>query len=205
VDVDRSRVAVGAVAPDRAKQLLAVEGVTGAGHQAGDQLVLAERELDRLAVDGHPPLVLVDRDRADPQAALDDTAVGSAQHGADPAAQLGEPEGLCHVVVCAGLEALDGVGLAVERGEHDDRHHVAPAAQQAGHVVPGGARAERHVEQHDVVGPAGGRVKRRLPVGHGGHAMPLSLERAGEHLAQRPVVVHQQDVERRRGLHRGRE
>ena len=46
-------------------------------------------------------------------------------------------ERLGDVVVGARLEALDGVGLAVERGEHDDRDDVAPGAQRAGDVVAG--------------------------------------------------------------------
>ena len=49
VDVDRARVAVGAVAPDRAQQLLAVEQAAGLDDQAREQLELAERQLHRLA------------------------------------------------------------------------------------------------------------------------------------------------------------
>ena len=77
-----------------------------------EQLELAERELDRLPSTATRRSVAVERDRADLQAALDDAALGAAQHGADAAAQLGEPERLGDVVVGARLEALDGVGLA---------------------------------------------------------------------------------------------
>ncbi len=43
-------------------------------------------------------------------------------------AELGEAERLGHVIVGAGLEAEYGVGLGVERGQHDDRDDVAPPA-----------------------------------------------------------------------------
>ena len=76
-------------------------------------------------------------------------------------------------------------------------------AQHARHVVAGRAGAERDVEQHDVVRPLGRRVERGLAVGDRGDAVALALERAREHLAQRVVVVDEQDVERRRGEHRG--
>jgi hypothetical protein len=67
--------------------------------------------------------------------------------------------------------------------------------------VAGGALAERDVEQDDVVGLVAGGLQRGVAVGHGGHAVALALERAGEHVAQRAVVVDQQDVQRRDGLH----
>ena len=201
MDVDRARVAVGGVAPDRAQQLLAVEGVAGPRHQLGQQLELAERDLHGLAVDGHAPQLTVQRDVADVEAALDDAAVGAPQHRPDPRAQLGEPERLGDVVVGAGLEPLDGVGLGVQRGQHDDRDHVAAVAQQPGHVVARRPLAQRDVEQHDVVGAVGGGAQRRVSVGHGGHVMALPLERAGEHVAQRLVVIDEQDVERRGGGH----
>ena len=72
------------------------------------------------------------------------------QHRADAAAQLGKPERLGDVIVAAGLEAEHGVGLGVERRQHDDRHDVAPGAQRPADLVPVGARAERDVEQDDV-------------------------------------------------------
>ena len=50
-------------------------------------------------------------------------------------------------------------------------------------------------------GPANGDEPAAGYCGDGGDAMALALERAGEHLAQRAVVVDQQDVQRRGGLH----
>src|ERR1700754_4711908 len=112
----RSRVAVRGVAPDGAQELLAVEGVAGPRHQATEQLELAEGEPDRVLLDGHAAQVAVQRDGADAQVALNHAALRATQHGADSRPQLRQAEGLRDVVIRAGFEALDGVGLAVERG-----------------------------------------------------------------------------------------
>ena len=92
---------------------------------------------------------------------------GAPQHRADAAAQLGQTERLGDVVVGARLEPQHRVGLGVERGEHDDRHHVAAAAQRAADLVAVGAGAERDVEQHDVEAVGAGAVDRGAAVGHG--------------------------------------
>ena len=66
---------------------------------------------------------------------------------------------------------------------------------------PAGPGPEGDVEQDDVEVALGRLRDRRLAVGHGRHAVALALERAREHLAQRLVVVDDEDVERRGGLH----
>ena len=66
---------------------------------------------------------------------------------------------------------------------------------------PVGPGAERDVEQHDVERPLGRGLQRRLAVGDRGHAVPLALERARQHLPQRVVVVDEQDVQRGRRQH----
>ena len=66
---------------------------------------------------------------------------------------------------------------------------------------PVGPGAERDVEQHDVERPLRGGLERGLAVGDRGHAVALALERARQHLAQRVVVVDEQDLQRRRGQH----
>jgi hypothetical protein len=63
VDVDRARVAIGRVAPDRAQQLLAVEQPARLVHQAGQQLELGEGEPHRLAGQRDLALRAVERDR----------------------------------------------------------------------------------------------------------------------------------------------
>src|SRR5207253_1576860 len=63
VDVDRARVPICAVAPDRPEQLLAVEQPAGIGHQRVEQLELGERESHGAAVDHHLALRAIERDR----------------------------------------------------------------------------------------------------------------------------------------------
>jgi hypothetical protein len=137
----------------------------------------------------------------DAHVALDHAALRAAQHGADARAQLGQAERLGHVVVGARFESLDRVGFAVQRGQHDDRHHVAPGTQSPSDVVTGRARAERDVEQNHVVRALGGGVERRVAVADGGHAMALTLEGARQHLPQGAVVIDQQDVQSAARLH----
>src|SRR3954468_3437252 len=203
VHVDGARVAVGAVAPDRAQQLLAVVQPPRLVHQALQQLELGERQPHGLGGDRHPALALVEHHVGDlQQPVVEQVAVGAAQDRADARPQLGEAERLGDVVVGAGLQALDGVGLGVQRGQHDHRRDVAPGAQRAGDVVARRARAERDVEQDDVEVAAARLLQRVVAVGDRRDAVTLPLEGAGEHVAEGVVVVDDEDVERRPGGHR---
>src|SRR5579862_792493 len=65
VDVDRARVAIRAVAPDRAQQLLAVEQPAGIRHQRIEQLELRKRQLHGRPVDCDLALGAIKRDRPD--------------------------------------------------------------------------------------------------------------------------------------------
>jgi hypothetical protein len=129
---------------------------------------------------------------------------GAAQHGADAAAQLGQAERLGDVVVGAGLEALHRVGLAVERGEHDDRDHVALGAQLARDVVARRPRPQRDVEQHHVEAVLRRVRERLLAVGHRGDVVALARERALDQRAEVRLVVDDQDLEGARHAPKGR-
>src|SRR4051812_7466211 len=72
----------------------------------------------------------------------------------------------------------------------------SPSSERAGDVVAGGPGAQGDVEQDDIEVLLSGACERLLPVGHGGHAMSLALEGAREHVAERLVVVDDEDVER---------
>ena len=87
----------------------------------------------------------------------------AAQRGAQAGEQLVHPERLGHVVVGAGVERRDLVGLAVAHRQHDDRHR-APAPQPADHVDAVDAR-EPEVEDHDVGVVARRELERLLAVG----------------------------------------
>ena len=114
------------------------------------------------------------------------------------------PNGFDDVVVGARLEPEDGVGLAVERGEHDHRHDVVAVAQRAADLVAVGRPAQRDVEQHDVEVLRAGVVDRGTAVGDGQHAVPVAGERRAQGLAQRGLVVDDEDVQRLGGHRPGR-
>ena len=82
-----------------------------------------------------------------------------AEHGADAREELLDVERLGHVVVGAGVERGDLVGLAVARGQHHDRN-VAERAHPAQHLDAVDV-GEPEVEQHDV-GPAVGDQHDRI-------------------------------------------
>ncbi len=126
----------------------------------------------------------------------------AAQHGADAAAQLGQAERLGDIVVGAGLETLDGVGLGVERGQHDDRHDVALLAQRAADVIAVGPGAERDVEQDHVELLAAGALDRLGAVGDRLDGVALLGEGACQRVAQRGLVVDDEDVHRSGCVHR---
>jgi hypothetical protein len=48
-----------------------------------------------------------------------------AQHCADAGGELGHRERLDHIVVGAGVQATNAVGLLAARRQHDDRHVAA--------------------------------------------------------------------------------
>ena len=184
MDVDGARIAVGAVAPDRAQELLAVEQASGIGHQRIEKLELGEREAHRLAVHRHLALRAIERDRPDDEHLVPHRSrAGPPEHGADPASQLGQAERLGDIVIGPRLEPEHRVRLRVERGQHDDRDHVAPAPQCAADLVAVGAGPEGHVEQDDVEVIRARAIDRGAPVGDRKHAMALARKRSREHLA----------------------
>ena len=66
---------------------------------------------------------------------------GPPQHRIDSRRQLLHVERLGDVVIGARFQPQDGVRLGVERGQHDDRDHVAPPPKRATDLVYVGSRA----------------------------------------------------------------
>ncbi|MNO78148.1 hypothetical protein D3C76_692760 [compost metagenome] len=105
------------------------------------------------------------------------TALGflgmAAQQGAHAGHQLAGAEGLDQIVVGAGVQGQDLVGLGTPRREHDDRH-LGPAAHVADqfHAIPvGQAKVE-----HDQVRATGSGVNQAAMEGVGlEHYQPLGL------------------------------
>ena len=84
-------------------------------------------------------------------AAWNCSAVAAAQLRAHAGQQFGEAERLGDVVVGAGVEAADGVHLAVLRGEEDDRHGRAALAHALADLEAVDA-GQPDVEDQQVVG-----------------------------------------------------
>ena len=142
-----------AAAPDGHEELGVGHEDTGSLGEVAQQPVLRRREVDRRprdldavagAVDPHPEQLdrcgLARRGRQ---------PAGAAQRGGDARHELREAQGLRHVVVRAGAEPADLVGLRAARG-HDDDRHPAVLADPLDDVPAVDAR-EADVE-HDEVG-----------------------------------------------------
>ena len=65
-------------------------------------------------------------------------------------AKIRETERLCHIIIGAGAEAGDGVGIACMPGEHDDRRAPPPARSPSRlAAVPVG---RPHIHNHESKG-----------------------------------------------------
>ncbi|VTZ62330.1 hypothetical protein EMEDMD4_370194 [Sinorhizobium medicae] len=79
-----------------------------------------------------------------------------AKLGADAGQQNREAEGLRHIVVGAGLEAENRIGVRVMAGEHDDRGLEAAFAQKLHRLAPIHIRqTDIHDQEIDLAGTSG--------------------------------------------------
>ncbi|BDZ59407.1 hypothetical protein GCM10025872_30640 [Barrientosiimonas endolithica] len=162
----------------------------GVEHEVAQQLELGRRDVDDLAAAAHLVGVLVELEVGDDQgrAHLVLQRLGAAQHRADAGDDLLEAERLRDVVVAADRQPLDLVVDRVARGEEDDGHVVAVAAQPPGHgeAVHVG---EHHVHDREVEGVLLGEAERLLPVGRRVHLEPGELQARGQQLADVGLVL----------------
>ena len=200
VDVGLERVGrhAGVVAPDLVQQDLARHRLVADAVEVLQDRGLLLGQVDAAAVLAHQHLggrleaVGADRQH-DVVAELE-----LAQLGAQAGHQHAEAEGLGDVVVGAGVEALDRVGLLAERGQHDDRRLEALAAQAAADL------AAVDVRQADVEQDGGERLLRRhrerllARAGLVDREALVLAELGGQLAAQRRVVVHDQERSPRR-------
>ena len=116
-----------------------------------------------------------------------------AQLGAHAGKQNAKSERLGDVIVGARFEAQNGVGVAVGGSQHDDRHLVAGAPYDLAQLAAVDV-GQADVEQHQVVAMCLDPFERRAAVsGLGDHELLVQLQLLGERLAQRIVVVDDQD------------
>ena len=118
-------------------------------------------------------------------------AGGPAQQGPDPGQQLGQPEGLRHVVVRAGVEADDRVDLLGARREHEDQLLGAHLADLAAHLEAFDVR-EAEVQHQQVEALVRGPLD-PLPALRGSDdVVALPTEHPLERGADVLVILHQQ-------------
>jgi hypothetical protein len=116
-----------------------------------------------------------------------------AQLGAQPGQQHAEAERLGDVVVGAGVQAEDRVGIGLRRRQHDDRRFDAAAPHQAADLAAVHVR-QPDVEQDGVEILALGQVEGLGPVVRlDGGELLVELQLLAQGLAQRVVVIHQED------------
>ena len=116
-----------------------------------------------------------------------------AQLRADARQQHGEAERLGDVVVGAGFQAEDGVGIGVVAGQHDDRRLEAVLAQDA-HRLAAVDVGQADVHDHEVDLAALGRLH-ALGAGVDRDRLEFLVQRQllDQRLAQLGVVVDDQD------------
>ena len=107
------------------------------------------------------------------------------------AVELAQAERLGDVVVGAELEADHLVDLGVLGREHDDRH-AGLGPDDPAHLDA--RQLRQHQVEQDEVRPLGAEQRERLAaVGGGDGPVPLELERLDQGLAERGLVVHDED------------
>src|SRR6185369_7427589 len=114
----------------RILELHAREHGAGTLHQGLQQCELASRQLDFFAIAANLAPYRVEGEAAAFQQRRGPAGV-AAQQGAHPRHQFVKIEWLEHIVVRAGVQAIDAVGNCITRGDDQHRQQVAPRAQLA--------------------------------------------------------------------------
>jgi hypothetical protein len=170
-DLDGVGVAVEVLIVEMLRQLAPGDDAAHVVHEVGQEPVFVGGQLHRIAVHGDAAGAGVELDRTAGDLA-GGVAGGAAQQGAHPGEKLLHVEGLGHVVVGPGVEALHLVAPAVAGREDDDGGlaAVAPPGGQDGHAVHLG---QAEIEDDGVVGF---RIPQELPL--------LAVERGVDRVAR---------------------
>jgi hypothetical protein len=196
VDVDGARLAVVGAAAELLEQLPPREDAAGRAGEHAQELELDEGQLHLVPAHLHRAPRHVDAQLAH----LDDLVVQplarprrrrAPQQRAHATAELADRERLRDVVVRAQLEPEHLVELVVAGGEHDDRHR-ALGAEPLADLEP--VELRQHQVEHDEVDVLLREPRQRLlAVARVHDAEALALEREGEQLLHRVLVVDEQD------------
>jgi hypothetical protein len=118
---------------------------------------------------------------------------GTAQQRADARQQLVQVVGLEHIVVGAGVQPGDAVGLGVARGGDQHRRAVEPGAQRAQHAQAVAAR-QAQVQHHQVVGVVTQRGVGHVAITHPVDGVMLGAQQVQHGLADHRIVFHQEQA-----------
>ncbi len=198
MDVDRARLDIDVIAPDRVEQLLARKDAARMLHQIVEQLVFRRAEMNVTAGALHTVRQAIDADLAERDAVFRQARTDAAQHGADACHQFDHGERLDDIVVGAGVEAADTVALFRARRQHDDR-------QVAGIALGTQAAADldaRHLGHHPVADQQVGHAladhhQRLVAVDRHADLVALLFKIVGQKRRQGVFVFGNNDV----GLH----
>ena len=189
--VDGARAAGELEAPDPLEQLLAREREAGVLHEAGEQVELLHREVERGARPrsfAGAALQLHVSERQDIGRRL---GLRPPQHRLDPRDELARAERFRHVVVCAQLQAEHTVDLLVARREHDHRRLGAGADLSADlEAVDAG---EPDVEHHEAERVPLELHQAILAAAHPHHPVAVALQVGAHQVADVEVVFDDED------------
>ena len=152
VDVDRALLDEDMVAPDPVEQLRPAVHALGMGHEEMQQPELGGADLDLATLAGDPAGGRIDRQAADDDRRVQRFGRATPQDGTDPRQQLVGRERLGEVVVGAGIQAGDLVGLLRPGGQHDDRQLTGARLAPPGSGQRVAALSGKHPVEHDQVG-----------------------------------------------------
>jgi hypothetical protein len=129
--------------------------------------------------------------------------LGAAQEAAHAGDELADAEGLGHVVVGAGVDAGDDVGLGAAGGQHEHGGEVAAGAQalEEGQAVDAG---EHPVEEDEVVAAGGELDLGLVAVGGELEVEALGAQELDQAVADRGLVLDDQVLSRRSRRQGGR-
>jgi len=127
--------------------------------QVFEQQILARLQVDALALACNLARGPVEHQVGDTQNQLLVAQGRAAKQGAHAGGELGEGERLDQIIVAAGIEASDALVDAIERGEEEDGHRDAGAAQDFDQAEA--VHSRKHAVDNDqVVGRAGSQEQR---------------------------------------------
>jgi hypothetical protein len=134
--------------PDLGHQPLACEDASGVGCECNEEVVLLRPQVQLRTGQPHPARAYVDLEIGHLQPIVDDRR-GLAELGAHPRQELGQPEGLGHVVDRTGVEPDHDVELFGPSRHSDDAEQWPQLDEAAAQLDAVGVR-EAEVEENEV-------------------------------------------------------